>query len=230
MLNQLAFGGHPWIHVVIHEHLTFRQPPLTWRSEPTYDFTPWMSFTRPISLVSWLVYQLLVHNLKSSLGEIQQWPANKKRPKKEADHTRLILLLLVAKSLLTLCNPMDCSTLGFLVLHYLPEFSQTHVHWANEAIQPSPPLSPASSPALNFFPASGSFPVTHLFASGGKGIEASAFVSVLLMHINNWFSDAYGAVLISKGSVTARWIDLCTHSRYSLRVLYRDLNGVESHR
>ena len=24
---------------------------------------------------------------------------------------------------------MDCSTLGFLVLHYLPEFAQTHVHW-----------------------------------------------------------------------------------------------------
>ena len=33
----------------------------------------------------------------------------------------------VAKSCLTLCNPMDCSTPGSPVLHYLPELSQTHV-------------------------------------------------------------------------------------------------------
>ena len=34
----------------------------------------------------------------------------------------------VIKSCLTLCDPMDCSTPGFLVLHYLPEFAHTHVH------------------------------------------------------------------------------------------------------
>ena len=28
----------------------------------------------------------------------------------------------------TLCDPMDCRTPGFPVLHYLPEFAQTHVH------------------------------------------------------------------------------------------------------
>ena len=32
----------------------------------------------------------------------------------------------VTKSCPSLCNPMDCSTLGFLVLHCLPEFAQTH--------------------------------------------------------------------------------------------------------
>ena len=35
---------------------------------------------------------------------------------------------------------MDCSTLGFPVLHYLPEFAQTHVYCVGDAIQPSPPL------------------------------------------------------------------------------------------
>ena len=40
---------------------------------------------------------------------------------------------------------MNCSTPGFSVLHYLPEFAQTHVHWVSDAIQPSHPLS-ASSP------------------------------------------------------------------------------------
>ena len=33
----------------------------------------------------------------------------------------------VAKSCLTLCNPMDCSMPDFPVLHYLPDFAQTLV-------------------------------------------------------------------------------------------------------
>ena len=37
----------------------------------------------------------------------------------------------------------------FPVLHYLPEFAQTCVHSVSDAIQLSPPLSPASPPALN---------------------------------------------------------------------------------
>ena len=48
----------------------------------------------------------------------------------------------IAKSCLTLCDPMDCSTPGFPVLHYLLGFVQTHVHWVNDAIQPYYPLSP----------------------------------------------------------------------------------------
>ena len=44
---------------------------------------------------------------------------------------------------------MDCSTPDFPVLHYCPEFVQTHVHWVSDAIQPSHPLSSPSAPALN---------------------------------------------------------------------------------
>ena len=40
----------------------------------------------------------------------------------------------VAQLCPTLCNPMDCSTPSFPVLHYLLEFAQTHVHWADDAI------------------------------------------------------------------------------------------------
>ena len=50
---------------------------------------------------------------------------------------------------LTLCNPMDCSTPDFAVLHYLLEFAQIHVHWVCDAIQPSHPLSSPSPPAFN---------------------------------------------------------------------------------
>ena len=49
---------------------------------------------------------------------------------------------LVTKSCLTLCHPMDCSTPGSPFLHCLPEFAQIHVHWVNDTIQPSHPLSP----------------------------------------------------------------------------------------
>ena len=51
---------------------------------------------------------------------------------------------LVSQLCPTLCNPMDCSTPGFPVLHYLTDFAQTHVHWVDDVIQPSHPLSPAS--------------------------------------------------------------------------------------
>ena len=49
----------------------------------------------------------------------------------------------------TLCDPMDCSTPGLPVHHQLPEFTQTHVHWFGDAIQPSHPLSSSSPPAFN---------------------------------------------------------------------------------
>ena len=49
---------------------------------------------------------------------------------------------------LNLCNPMNCSTPGLPVHHQLPESTQTNVHWAGDAIQPSHPLSSPSPPAL----------------------------------------------------------------------------------
>ena len=44
---------------------------------------------------------------------------------------------------------MDCSTPGLPVHHQLLEFTQTHVHWVGDAIQPSHPLWSPSSPAPN---------------------------------------------------------------------------------
>ena len=44
---------------------------------------------------------------------------------------------------------MDCSMPGFLVLHCLPEFAQTHVRWVSDTIQPSHPLSSPLTPAFN---------------------------------------------------------------------------------
>ena len=68
----------------------------------------------------------------------------------------------VTQSCLTLCDPMDCSMPGFPVHLQLLKLAQTHVHQAVDAIQPSHPSSsvvPFSS-CLQFFPASGSFPMS----------------------------------------------------------------------
>ena len=60
-----------------------------------------------------------------------------------------VLFLFSHSVMPTLCDRMDCSTSGLPVLHQLPEFAQTHVHWVSDAIQPSHPVSPPSPPALN---------------------------------------------------------------------------------
>ena len=62
----------------------------------------------------------------------------------------LVVTIVQSLSHVWLCDLMDCSTQGFSVHHYLPEFAQTPAYWVSEAIQPSHPLSPPSPLALNF--------------------------------------------------------------------------------
>ena len=117
----------------------------------------------------------------------------------------------VTQSYQTLCDPMDCSTPGFSVLHHLPEFAQTHVHWFSDAIQPSHPLL-IPSPAFSLSQHQGFFPMSWLFASGSQSIGASASTSVLPMNIQRWFPLGLTGLisLLSKGlsrvfSRTTNW-------------------------
>ena len=91
----------------------------------------------------------------------------------------------VAEWGLTLCDPMDCMT-SFSVYLQLPELPQTHPSswWFHQTISPS--VIPLSF-CLQSFPASGSFPVSQLFAPGGQRIKTSASASVLPMNIQDWF-------------------------------------------
>jgi len=92
---------------------------------------------------------------------------------------------------------------GFLVFHHLLVFAQTHVHptisfsvtpFSSCSVRsnscPSNHLTPFSS-CPQSFPASGSFPMSWLFASGGQSIgasaSASASASVLPMNIQGLF-------------------------------------------
>ena len=63
-------------------------------------------------------------------------------------------------SLVRLCDPMDYSVPGFPVFHHVPEFTHTRVHWVNDAIQPSHPLSPLLLPSSFTSPLNGAAPWT----------------------------------------------------------------------
>ena len=97
--------------------------------------------------------------------------------------TAIVVQLL---SRVQLCDPMDCSTPGLPVPHHLQEFAQHHVHCISDAVQSSHPLTPFSFCPWSF-PASGTFPMSQLFASGDQNTGASASASVLPMSIQGWF-------------------------------------------
>ena len=90
----------------------------------------------------------------------------------------------VAKSYLTLCDPMNWSTPGLPVLHHLPELvmSCPLSQWCHPITSSSVTLF-SSYPQS--FPASQSFPMSRFFESGGQSTGASA--SVLPMNIQGWF-------------------------------------------
>ena len=103
----------------------------------------------------------------------------------------------VIQSCPTLCDPMDCSTPGLPINHQLPEFTQTHVNWVSDAIQPSHPLMSPSSPSFNLSQHQGLFKwVSSLHQLTSIGVSASA--SVFPKNIQDWFPLGW-----------TDWLDLC---------------------
>ena len=78
-------------------------------------------------------------------------------------------------------------TPGFPVLHHLLEFAQTQVHWVNDAIEPSHPLSSPSPPAYYLSQHQGLSLMCLLLTSGGPNIGASVSASVFPMNSQGWF-------------------------------------------
>ena len=111
---------------------------------------------------------------------------------------------------LTLCNPMDCSMAGLPVHHQLPGFTQIHVPWVGDAIISSS-VVPFSS-CLQSFLASGSFPMSQLFASGGQRIGASASASAIKV-----LSSAYCGLLVFLPEIL---IPTCASSSLAFCMMY----------
>ena len=91
----------------------------------------------------------------------------------------------VTQSCLTLGNPMNHSTPGLPVYYQLLEFTQIHVHWVDDAIQPSNPLYsllllPPIPPSIRVFSNESAL------ASGDQSIGVSALASFLPMNTQTW--------------------------------------------
>ena len=117
--------------------------------------------------ISWLIWE----------GNSSEAQVYMKREFKENPHSTVkhfphsIQFSSVAQSCPTLCDPMNRSTPGRPVHHQLPEFSQTHVHWVGDAIQPSHSLSSPSPPAPNPSQHQGLFQWVSFLHEVARGLE-----------------------------------------------------------
>ena len=124
-------------------------------------------------------------------------------------HTLYEFFCSIIKSYLTLCDPMRCNMPGF------PFFT---ISWSLlklnsiESVILSNYLISSATPFfyLQSFPALGSFPMSHLFDSGGQNIGASTSATVLPMNIQGWFPLLTGLISLLSKEATALtgWLEL----------------------
>ena len=111
----------------------------------------------------------------------------------------------VTQSCPTLCDPMDFSIPGFPILHYLPEFAQTHVHWIDDTIQPSHPL---------LLPSNSNIKKKIYFCMCERHCEKqSTNMNSLLFPVSLHFMPTFVSKEIKDGEV---WVDLFCDSLRSL--------------
>ena len=118
---------------------------------------------------------------------------------------------------------MNCSTSGSPVLYYLPEFAQTHVHWVDDVIQPSPPLSPPFAPVLNLSQHQGLFQWVSSSNQVAKVLDFQLHSLVLPMNIQHWFPLGLTGLIfmLSKGlSTVFSSITFRKHQFFSTQLFY----------
>ena len=99
----------------------------------------------------------------------------------------------VTQLCLTLCDLMNCSTSGLPVYHQLLEFTQTHVHWLGDAIQPPHPLSSPSPPAFNHSQHQGLSQHRHY---GGKHLAKTGPYTPLKIYYTEQFTKCFMTRLV----------------------------------
>ena len=119
----------------------------------------------------------------------------------------------VAQLCLTLCDPMNCSTPGFLSINnpWRNSNSCSLSQWCHPTISSS--VVPFSS-CLQSFPASGSFQINQFFASGGQSIAVSASASVFPMNIQDWFPLGWTGLISLQSKGLSRDFSSTTVQKY----------------
>ena len=151
----------------------------------------------------------------------------------QGSNTHLLCLLNCKFSSVTqlcpsLCDPMDCSMPGFPVRHQLPEPTQTRVHWVDEDIQPSYPVSSPSPPAFNFSQRHGFF---QWVSSSHQVAKVLASTLVLPMNIQDIFPLGWTGwiFLQSKGfSSQYHMISHMWNLKYDINELIEKLTDIEN--
>ena len=138
------------------------------------------STRQPSARIQALPHTLRPWEISSSLWSLHRtWTSSLASGLQSHAHSfYVILMLLFSHQVVSDSHdPTDCSMPDFPVFHHLLEFAQVHVHWW---CQPTISFSIALfSFCLQSSPASGAFPMSQLFASGGPSIGGSASASVL---------------------------------------------------
>ena len=112
---------------------------------------------------------------------------------------------------------MGCSTPGLSVHHQLPEFTQTHVHWVRDAIQPSYSLSSPSHPAFNLSQHQSHFQQVSSSYQVAKVLEFQLQLkSVLPMNIQDWFPLGWIGWISLQSKGTLKSLLQCHSSRASV--------------
>ena len=120
------------------------------------------------------------------------------------DNVPLIFCHSVAKSCLTVCDRINCSTPGFPVLHYLPELLKLmSIELRCHPTILSRVIPFSSCPQS--FPASGSFPMSQLFTSGSQ--STGAWASILPVKIQDWFPLGLTGLI----SLQSKWLSSLLH-------------------
>ena len=127
------------------------------------------TLTTKVCIVKAMVFPVVMYSCES-------WTVRRQNTKELMPSNCSVRFSSVAQLHPTLCDPMDCSTPGFLVRHQLPELTQTHVHRVGDAIQPSHPLSSPSPPTFNLSQHQG------LFQSGSSSHQVAKVLEFQLQH------------------------------------------------
>ena len=132
--GRLPGGGNVFLLVFLYSQYS------CWEN-PVNRGACWATIHGVSKSLTWLSDCAYTHILRNIIKAIEWGYADYK--------VNLLFRCSVPQSYLTLCDPLNCSAPGFPVLHHLPELTQTHVHWVNDAIQPSHSLSSPSPPAFS---------------------------------------------------------------------------------